>query len=175
MNKTTLYIAQSLDGFIADKNHQIEFLNQYASNVEVITMFNKFIDKVNVQIMGSKTYEGILKETDGQWPYETHTTYVFTSKPHQDTAFVKFINADVASFVKDLTTKEDNLNIWIVGGSQIIAPLVKNNLIDEYIITTTEQIIGEGIKLFDNVTNFDLKLLKVKKTKDLVWTYLVKK
>lgn len=174
MNETTLYIAQTLDGFIADENHQIDFLNKYVDNPEVITSFNKFIDKVNVQIMGWNTFEGINKEVDQNWPYVTHTTYVFTSKKQKDTPYVKFINQDVVEFVKNLTNTQNNLNIWIVGGTKIIAPLVNADLIDNYVITTTEQLIGSGVKLFENTKNKNLKLLKVKKTKNLVWTYLIK-
>lgn len=172
MKKTTLYISQTLDGFIADQNNEIEFLNKYVENMEVINSFSKFIDQIEIQVMGSKTFDFIMQEVDGIWPYQTHITYVFTTKKREDTPFVKFINADVKEFVTNLQ-KQDK-NIWIVGGNTIIKPLVDANLIDDYIICITEQIIGKGVRLFNGAVNHDLTLKKVRKTRDLAWLYLSK-
>lgn len=172
MGKTILYIAQSLDGYIATEDNSIEFLNKYAKHIEVINYYKKFIETIDIQVMGSKTYNEIIKQTNGIWPYTNHISYVFTTKIKTDNEYIKFVNKDVINFVKELQ-KQDK-NIWIVGGSKIVKPLVQNNLIDEYVICVSENILGNGVKLFDHVKNEKLNLTKVRKTKNLVWLYYKK-
>lgn len=74
--------------------------------------------------------------------------------------------------IKELINKlqqEKGKNIWICGGSNLVNQCVKENLIDEYQITTVPVILGNGIRLFDeNNKNIKLKLKDTKEENGLI-------
>lgn len=97
-----------------------------------------------------------------EWVYKGLQSYVFTEKTINDVNDIKFVNEDIISFIKKLR-KEKGKDIWICGGSNILNQLVKENLIDEYQITTVPVILGDGIRLFEE-KNKKIKL-ELKETK----------
>lgn len=58
---------------------------------------------------------------------------------------VTFINEDIAGFTQSLKEQEGK-RIWVVGGGEVLKPLLK--LVDEFIIQIAPTIIGQGIPLF---------------------------
>ncbi|WP_341382007.1 dihydrofolate reductase family protein [Clostridium massiliamazoniense] len=91
-----------------------------------------------------------------QWPYEGKETYVVTTDDLEPNKNVEFIKEDVVNFIKQLKEKEGK-DIWIVGGAILIDALIKENIVDEYIISIMPTILGFGIKLF-NENNPEIKL-----------------
>lgn len=81
-------------------------------------------------------------------------------KKKKDTQDVRFVNEDVSLFIEELKNK-DGKNIWICGGAQLVNQLIKQDMIDEYHITTIPILLGNGIRLFqENNPNINLKLEK---------------
>jgi dihydrofolate reductase len=141
MRKVKLFIATSLDGFIADKNGGIDWLftdQDYG--------YADFYASIDTTLTGYKTYEDILGF--GEFPYPGKTNYVF-SRRHQQTDGnpVTFIADDIAGFVQQLK-QEPGRDIWLVGGGQINEELLKAGLIDELIVSIHPTILGEGRPLF---------------------------
>ncbi len=81
------------------------------------------------------------------WPYKEKNSYVITTQKHLNDSDVEFITDDIADFFTQLK-KENGKDIWLVGGAMLINHFIKNDLIDEYIITIFPLILGSGIKLF---------------------------
>lgn len=85
MRKVILYIAVSLDGYIADGKGAVDWIGGHDENVEMEDTFTPFFSGVDMVIMGRKTYNQIVTElSPDRWPYEGATTYVLTHHKETD-------------------------------------------------------------------------------------------
>ncbi len=145
MRKVILFIASSLDGYIARQSGDIDWLftdQDYG--------YSEFFASVDTLLMGRKTYEQVL--TFGEYPYKGVKSYVFTKNPlFPADSNAEVIREDITEFVEQLR-QVDGKNIWLVGGSQLTHALMSQNLVDELILSIHPTILGEGIPLFDNGT-----------------------
>lgn len=161
--KVILYISQSLDGFIADNNGSVDWILGNNEDYTSDYGYDNFIRNIDTVILGYNTYKQLIEElSPNEWVYKGLQSYVFTEKTINDVNDIKFVNEDIISFIKKLR-KEKGKDIWICGGSNILNQLVKENLIDEYQITTVPVILGDGIRLFEE-KNKKIKL-ELKETK----------
>lgn len=145
----------TIDGYLADKNHSLDWLYQTGTVAE--TGYNDFYKKIDVTIMGRKTFDEIAKMDDASTAYPTTVNYVFTHAESLPIHGFTPICADVVEFVK---TMGNDKNIWVVGGNQLLAPLLDNNLIDTMIIQIAPVLLGKGIPLFtqkDTLKRFTLE------------------
>lgn len=174
MSKVKLFIAMSLDGFIATELGSIDWLNQFPQ-VEVDNSYENFYSSIGNVIMGSTTYRQITEELADVYPYADSKSYVLTSQKFDHTDGVVFLNKDVSDVIDDIK-KENDEDIWIVGGSSIVKPLVEKNEIDEYIIAVTPIILGNGIPLFKEMEQFVmLTLVDSYRKNHLVYLHYEKK
>lgn len=149
MSELVLYIAQSIDGYIARKNGSLDWLHDF-DDESTTERYDKFIETVDVIIMGYTTYQKLIEElTTDQWPYFDKKVYVFTHQKRDNPYGVVFVNEPLNDFVLNLKNTTNN-TIWLVGGSNIIEQCMKYDLIDRYIITLIPTILGQGIPLFVN-------------------------
>lgn len=158
--KLVLYIASSLDGYIATKDESLEWL--YNVEGEGDNGFSEFYDKVDSILMGKRTYDWVINQDLKEFPYKDKECYVFTRSFTENTEDVKFVNGDVTSFVNKLKRK-DGKNIWIVGGGELLHSFIKEKLVDELIITVAPILLGNGIPLFkegDYQLNLSLKEMR---------------
>ena len=150
MPRIKLYIATSLDGFIARENGSIDWLTKYENNPETDYGYSEFYASIGKVLMGRKTYEQALGF--GEWPYREKKSYVFTRQKEsiRRENNVEFISEDIGEFVRQLkrNTEED---IWLVGGSQIIKVFFEENLVQDLIVFVVPIILGSGIPLFDHI------------------------
>ena len=161
--KVILYISQSLDGFIADNKGSVDWILGNNEDYTSDYGYDNFIRNIDTVILGYNTYKQLIEElSPNEWVYKGLQSYVFTEKTINDVNDIKFVNEDIISFIKKLR-KEKGKDIWICGGSNILNQLVKENLIDEYQITTVPVILGDGIRLFEE-KNKKIKL-ELKETK----------
>jgi len=162
MAKVIVYIAASLDGFIADRDGGVGWLDDIdPSEADGDFGYVEFYDAVGSLIMGRATYDQVL--TFGAWPYPGRPTYVFASNPptgnHPN---VELVSGDLKGFVDGLKMRSEQ-NIWLVGGGKLIASFRSQSLIDEYIITIIPVLLGDGIPMFPgNQTPGELRLVDVK-------------
>ncbi|MDD4496636.1 MAG: dihydrofolate reductase family protein [Methanosarcinaceae archaeon] len=156
--KVILYIAMSLDGYIARINGDIDWLDGDGSEPNADFGYDEFYSSIDTVIMGRKTYDQVL--TFGEYPYKGTRGYVFTSEKRPDNEDVIFTDENAGPLITKLK-KEIGKNIWLIGGAGIIDAFIKKGLIDEYIITVIPCILGEGIPLFKACNpEIKLKLLK---------------
>lgn len=161
--KVTMFIAMSLDGYIAKADGRIDWLGGEEANMDDMISYTTFIKDIDTIIMGWNTYEQLTQElSPEQWVYPDHMTYVVTHREMKDSENIKFVNDNVSSIVHTLKQQEGK-GIWICGGAGIIQPLLKDNAIDRYHINIMPIILGNGISLFNSMnTEIKLKLIETK-------------
>ncbi|WP_438351079.1 dihydrofolate reductase family protein [Paenibacillus sp. FA6] len=152
--KLVLYIATSLDGYIATQDESLDWL--FNVEGEGDNGYSEFYETVDTILIGKKTYDWIMKHEPGEFPYKNKECYVFTRSPAEDTKDVKFVNEDIVRFTNKLK-KEEGKNIWIVGGGELLHSFLNEKLIDELILTVAPSLIGQGIPLFKE-GNYQLEL-----------------
>ncbi|MED1788357.1 MULTISPECIES: dihydrofolate reductase family protein [Brevibacillus] len=150
-----LYIAASLDGFIAKEDEDLQWL--FETEGEGDNGYLEMYQSIDTAIMGKKTYDYVKGITE-VFPYSDKKCYVFSTLEQGSNEDVEFVNEEVIHFTKKLKEQEGS-KIWMVGGSAILDAFMKENLIDEFIITVTPHILGSGILLFkENNPQIDLIL-----------------
>jgi dihydrofolate reductase len=142
MPKVTLYIATSLDGFIAEPDGGVGWLF-----TEGDYGYTAFFESVGALLMGRRTYEQVLGF--GEWPYDEKPTYVFTrSAPGGDHPHVEFVSGDLGAFAEELRRRTTG-DVWLVGGAALVSAFRELGSIDEYILSVHPVLLGDGIPLFE--------------------------
>lgn len=148
MKKIKLYIAISLDGYIARKDGSIDWLEALPNPNKIDYGYTAFYDSIDTVIMGRKTYDQILG-FDVPWPYEKCSTYLATRETDYPppTPKTKVIQGEIGTATRTIT-KGEGKDIWLVGGGQLVTFYLNEGLIDEMILFIIPTIIGDGIPLF---------------------------
>ena len=151
MRKVRLYIAVSIDGYIARNNGDLDWLTEYPNPKKTDYGYLEFVDTIDTVIVGGRTYDDILS-MDVAWPYKGKESYIVTRRPRQTVAedSVKMISEDIINTIIELKEKPGK-DIWLVGGGELISLFLNNNLIDEMIITHIPVILGSGVSLFTDI------------------------
>lgn len=144
MKKLKLYITASLDGYIAPSDGDLDWLVGYP--VPSKEDHKNFVNSIDTVIMGGRTYCN-MRIMDLVWPYKDKVTYVVTRNPMMEMDGVNFITENVIETIAKLK-KENGKDIWLVGGAELTAMLLDNDLIDEMIITYIPEMLQKGIPLF---------------------------
>ncbi|MEH2369566.1 dihydrofolate reductase family protein [Nostoc sp.] len=145
MTKVTLYIAASLDGYIARSDGGIDWLSLLDTEDEDYG-YTDFYESIDAILLGSKTYEVGLGFD--RWPYPEKKSFVFTQRHLQsEREDVVFVSDPVKQALANIEAQGFK-NIWLVGGGKLINSFLQHSLIDEYIISTIPTILGGGIHLF---------------------------
>ncbi|MCB0586488.1 MAG: dihydrofolate reductase [Phaeodactylibacter sp.] len=146
MRKVLLYIAASIDGYIARPDGGIDWLSSVEKEGEDYG-YGELLASIDTTLMGRKTYDDVLG-FDGPFPYPNLKNYVFSRQEKgQDSNPVQHVTGDPAAYVKGLKSQPGS-NIWLIGGGQLNTVLLNAGLIDEMILSIIPIILGEGIPLF---------------------------
>lgn len=159
MRKISLFIAMSLDGYIADNNGSVDWLKGHGDDNNNIDTYSEFVKDIDTILMGWNTYHQIVTDlSPNEWVYEDFTTFVITHKEHISSEKIQFVSTDPVDLIEKLKMEEGN-GIWICGGANIVQQLVNKDVIDCYYITVIPTLLGSGIRLFENAENqIELKL-----------------
>lgn len=151
MRKTTLFIAMSLDGYIADSQGGTRWLEGQASGENDMVSYEEFVREVDTVVMGANTYRQLVTElSPGEWVYPDLVSYVVTHTPQPSTDIIRFTDESPCRLVTRLKGQPGN-GIWICGGASVVSQLMREDLIDQYIINVIPTILGGGIRLFDTL------------------------
>lgn len=159
--KVIVYIATSLDGYIATEDDSLDWL--FKIEGEGDNGYSEFYDSIDTIILGRRTYEWIMRVEKEIFPYKNKKCYVFTKSRYESNDNVEFVNDDIVEFI-DVLQNTDGKNIWVVGGGDLLYYFVKENLVDEFIINIAPTIIGTGIPLFwkQNI-EIELELINIRR------------
>ena len=147
MRKLSLFIATSLDGYIAKPNDDLSFLKLVEKEGEDYG-YTKFTDTVDTIILGRKTYDYVLKEI-GSSHYDNgkRNVFVITRTEKPSVGKTTFHSGNLTELVQRLKS-ESGKNIYCDGGAEIVNELLRNDLIDEFIISIIPVLVGNGTRLF---------------------------
>jgi dihydrofolate reductase len=167
--KTQYYTATSLDGFIATEDDSLDWLFPLGNVNE--TSYPAFIDAVGALVMGSATYEWMLRhadkvaaETGSSWPY-AQPAWIFSSRelPSIEGANTHFVKGDVRPVHTEMRKAAGSKNIWIMGGGDLAGQFLDVGLLDEIIVHIGSVTLWKGKPLFPRrVTSPPLRLLSVR-------------
>ena len=170
MGKTLLYLATSLDGYIAGPDDEIDWLDRY-SNVDY--GFKEFLTGIGAIVMGRRSYDiGVEQKYFSQFDFGVPIFVVSHDEPaliNKDAVFI-FVTQGIETAHRQAKSKAEEKNVWVFGGANIAQQYLQLGLIDEINIGVTPTILGSGIRLFDNIgKRIELTLIKTKQyDKDLV-------
>lgn len=143
----SVYIATSLDGYIASKNGEVDWINDFPNPSESDYGYFDFISSIDAIVMGRKTFDFVADVIP--WPYEKKVfvlSNTLLEVPPVLIDKVEIIRGDLKEIVKKLN-KQGYKNLYIDGG-KTIQSFLKKNMIDELTISTLPIVLGEGIPLF---------------------------
>lgn len=149
MSKVILYIAQSLDGYIARPDGNIDWLTSVPYPKDGSDYgYSELMARTGTIIMGRKTYEEILG-FDFDWSYTGYATFIVTSneKLEIQTPDTSLLTGSFNDFIETRKQQSDK-DIWLMGGGELIKAFMAEGLIDTMIISIIPKIIGDGIPLF---------------------------
>lgn len=145
MSKSVLYIATSIDGFVAGQNDDISWLYRYN---DVDYGFNEFFSSIGAIVQGRRAYD-IEKQNGWETPHPVPTFvlshHLPAHKPQRaDVVFTAEDIEEVLKKAKRLTSKD----IWIEGGANVAQQFLRRGLIDEIVLFIAPVHLGDGIRLF---------------------------
>ncbi len=143
----SVYIATSLDGYIASSNGSLEWLNHFPNPTDSDYGYHEFMDGIDAIVMGRKTFD--IVSSFSTWPYSKKVFVLSHSLKDIRPDLVdqvELVSGDLNAIVKKLQQAGYH-NLYIDGG-QTIQSFLKKNLIDELIISKIPILLGGGIPLF---------------------------
>jgi dihydrofolate reductase len=159
--KLIVYIASSIDGYIAGPGDNLDFLELVARDGEDYG-YAGFIKKIDTVIMGRKTFNWVTNKID-RLPHPDRITYVITSESLPENGNTFFYNGNLKDLVVKLKS-EKGQDIFCDGGAHVILSLLREKLVDEIILSLLPVLLGQGIRLFmDSFPEQQTRLLSLKK------------
>lgn len=162
MRALSLFIATTLDGYIAKPGNDLSFLKLVEKEGEDYG-YAEFTDTIDTIIVGRKTYDWVVKEI-GTSHYDNgeRNVYVITRTERPGVGKTTFYTGSPAELVRQLKSEEGK-NIYCDGGAEIINEFLENDLVDEMIISVIPVLVGNGTRLFkDGRPEQELELLTAK-------------
>jgi dihydrofolate reductase len=142
-----VYIATSIDGYIATSSGGIEWLHELPNPSNSDYGYSEFIKNIDALLMGRNSFEKIM--TFDEWPYEDKVfvlSSTLTEVPPELVGKVEFISGSPADILSNVNSLGFN-NLYIDGGL-VIQSFLAEDLIDELIVTRIPIVLGSGIPLF---------------------------
>ncbi len=159
--KVIVYIAQSVDGFIAKKDDDISWLSLVDAPDEDYG-YGEFVGKVDTVIMGRRTYDKVLS-FGVDFPHKERKTYVLSNSRKGSNELVEYYSGDIKELIDSIRWSNGEKHIFIDGGAEVIKEFIRQDLIDEYVISTIPTLIGDGVRLFkETESESKLELLECK-------------
>lgn len=143
-----VFVGISLDGYIADSDGGLAFLETVPNPTNEDLGFSALLESVDAIVMGRKTYETVLG-FDGPWPYSKPVFVVsttLTTVPEQLQGKVEIINGLLRAMVTELNQR-GYANLYVDGG-KVIQSFLKEDMVDDLIVTQLPILIGGGTSLY---------------------------
>lgn len=148
-NKNIVFIAKSIDGFIAGLNGELDWLNSVPNPENNDMGFQSLMKEIDAIVMGKNTFEMVCS-FEGEWPYPKHVFVLSNSLkiiPQKFKDKATILNGSLSDILHDIHQR-DFYKLYVDGG-QIVQNFLKEDLIHELRITTIPILLGNGISLFN--------------------------
>jgi len=150
--KNKVFIATSLDGYIADKNGGIDWLHSIPNPENIDMGYGEFTSQIDALVMGRTTFETVCG-FDMDWPYQKPVFVLsnsMTSIPNKYEGKAEIVKGTLQEILEQIHIK-GYYSLYIDGG-RTIQSFLKEDLIDEMTITIIPYLLGGGIPLFNELT-----------------------
>lgn len=155
-----LYIAMSLDGYIAKPNDDLDFLSIVEQEGEDYG-YHDFLRSTDTVIVGRRTYDWVMGKVT-EFPHADQRTFVITRSPRASIGSIQFYTGDLKALIHDLK-QQDGKDIFIDGGAMLVNALLEDHLIDQIILSIIPILVGNGTRLFhDGRPEQQFELMSVK-------------
>ncbi len=156
MNKIILYIATSKDGFIADKNGDVDWLPHPKDDHDLeVVGYKKLMQRIDTILMGSCSFKQIIGF--GNWGWTDKHTYVFSTQAlDAQLPCITITNESPGQLIKKIRESGSDKDIWLLGGANLAKSFVEEGLIDEIILTIVPKTLDSGIPLGLSFNSFYL-------------------
>jgi dihydrofolate reductase len=149
--KIFIYIACSLDGFIAGEGDDLAFLRSVEKEGEDYG-YAAFLSQIDTMIVGRRTYDKV-QSMNFPYPPKGKKMWVVTNRVlDTDSTQVETYSGDLRELIIKLKS-ESGKHIFVDGGAQIVKALLNQSLVDELIVSIVPQFVGKGIRLFNEIEN----------------------
>jgi dihydrofolate reductase len=151
MTKTVYWTATTFTGHIADEHDSLTWL--FAVDQEGQGGYDAFIARVGTLVMGSTTYEWLLREIDmlaqpQKWLefYDNRPTFVFSSRdlPRPPGIDLRFVRGPVADSLPEITAAGDGRDIWVMGGGDLAGQFLDVDALDEVVLSVAPVALPAG-------------------------------
>jgi dihydrofolate reductase len=156
MSITTYYTASSLDGFIADEQHSLAWLFRQDLDESGPLNYHEFFARIGAVVMGSTTYEWILRHENGRWPYQLPAWVMTTRDLPRVDGDVRYARGDVRTVHDEMRAAAGSKDLWVVGGGDLAGQFADAGLLDEIIVYVAPVTLANGAPLLPR--QLDLRL-----------------
>lgn len=160
MKRVKLFIASSIDGYIARKDDSLDWLDSFEGEAPEQNQedygYLKFISGIDTLVMGSSTYK-VVMGMGVEWPYKEDSYIVSHGNVEINSPKTYLLDANQLEKKIDELKKKEGKDIWLVGGGKLISTFLNMNLVDEMILSIIPVLLGSGIPLFPIQEHSDLK------------------
>lgn len=170
-NKVVLYIAMSLDGYIALPDGSVDWLHDVKGDGGD-NGYAEFYGTVGSVIMGRQTYDEVLTLAD-EFPYAGKPCYVLTRTPsaQQATPHATFTDESLTELVPRVKEQSEG-SVWLAGGGRLVQAFMQEGLLDEAVIAVIPKVLGRGIPLFpEGTVPSTFELSRMERRGDIVLLY----
>ncbi len=145
-----MYIATSLDGFIAGLDDELDWLPNPTPDAvipEGVLGFDAFMRDVGAMLMGRRTYD-VVRRMGAGWYYGATPVLVATSRPLEPVApTVRAVSGEITALLDEALRVADGKDVYVDGGATIRAALDAGR-VDDVVITVVPVVLGAGKSLF---------------------------
>lgn len=150
MSRCRVFIASSLDGFIAGPNDELDWLDGHGEG-DAEDTFTPFMKQIGALLMGRRTYD-VVCGFDAPWPYGETPVLVASSRPVEPKVpTVRGVSGDIHAVVAAAKEAAGDRDVYLDGGALIRAAL-DEGLVEELVVTMIPYILGDGVPLFAGVS-----------------------
>lgn len=145
---TIYFTASSLDGFVVDDAGSLAWLTSRALDADGPFAYQSFVKDVGALVMGASTYEWILADQPGDWPYD-QPSWVVTHRPEivADGHPVQTFAGEVTELHPRLEAAAGARDVWVMGGGHLASQFVAAGLVDEVIVSYAPCSLGSGARV----------------------------
>jgi dihydrofolate reductase len=151
--RVRVYIAASLDGFIAGPDDALDWLPTPSPDEalpEGVLGFEAFMRDVGAMLMGRRTYDVVRGL--GAWPYGDTPVLVATHRPLEPAApTVRAVQGEITALLDEALRVADGRDVYVDGGATLRAAMDAGR-VDDLVITVAPVVLGAGTPLFAGVT-----------------------
>lgn len=165
MTRYRYYTASTLDGYLADENHSLNWLFSLDIDENGPGNTAAFLTEVGAQVMGSSTYQWVLENEPGWLP--EMPTFVFTRRDLKAAnEHVSFLAGSPADHRDALEAAAGGRDVWVMGGGGLAAEFARAGMLDEMVVSIAPVTLGSGKQLLEGA--FDLQLKSCEQNRDFV-------